>query len=258
MTLFDTHTHIYLPEFSEEGIGKAVERAITAGVETMMLPNVDLSTIAPLKELHSLYPDNTLIAMGLHPTEVKEDYEETLAIINAEIASNPGLYSAIGEIGMDLYWDKSFRDEQMTVFDMQCRLAVWLGLPVIIHCREALDETLEVLKGLPQIPHAVFHSFGGSEEDVERIMNTGDFYFGINGIVTFKKSTLPKVIPSIPRNRILLETDSPYLAPVPYRGKRNESAYITETARKVAESLGISVDESASITTENARRLFMQ
>ena len=258
MTLFDTHTHLYLPEFAEDGSGSAVERAIAAGVKTMMLPNVDLTTIKPLKELHNLFPANTLMAMGFHPTEVNNDFGQALETISREITSNPGLYSAVGEIGMDLYWDKTFRDEQMQAFDTQCRLALSLDLPVIIHCREALDETLEVIEGLPRMPQAVFHSFGGTKEDVERILSKGDFYFGINGIVTFKKSTLPQTLEAIPKGRLLLETDSPYLAPVPHRGKRNESAYITSTAAKVAEVLGLSTEEIADITTANAQRLFMQ
>lgn len=256
MTLFDTHTHLYLPEFEEDGRGNAVRRAVEAGVVTMMLPNVDLTTIAPLKELHAEFPDNTMMAMGLHPTEVKADWHPDLEVVRRELYDNPGLYKAVGEIGIDLYWDKTFALEQTEVFYQQCLWALDLDLPIIIHCREGLDETLAVLKGLPAVPRGVFHSFGGTAEDVRKIRETGDFYFGINGIVTFKKSALPAVLPEIPADRLLLETDSPYLAPVPHRGKRNESAFVVNTAEKVAESLGITLDRIAEITTENAVRLF--
>ncbi|MCM1162668.1 MAG: TatD family hydrolase [Muribaculaceae bacterium] len=255
MRLFDTHTHLYLPEFGEEG-DLAVKRALDAGVSMMMLPNVDCTTVKPLMAMHSRFPDNTLMAMGLHPTEIGENPAEALFIIKETLYSNPSVFSAVGEVGMDLYWDASHRDEQMDVFEHQCRWALDLGLPVIIHCREGLDETLEVLSGFDTKPVAVFHSFGGSTADVERILKTGNFYFGINGIVTFKNSKLRETLPAIPRDRLVLETDSPYLAPVPFRGKRNESAYIVNTAQVVANTLGCPVEELAEKAFENAQNLF--
>jgi TatD DNase family protein len=164
-------------------------------------------------------------------------------------------FVAVGEIGIDLYWDKTYRAEQIAVFEKQCQAAVDLDLPIIIHCREGLDETLQVVSQFPTL-RGVFHSFGGTADDVARIREIGDYYFGVNGIVTFKNSKLRDVLPTIGLNRILLETDSPYLAPVPYRGKRNESAYIVSTAHCVADALGVPYDVVAEQTSENARNLF--
>ncbi|MBD5246040.1 MAG: TatD family hydrolase [Barnesiella sp.] len=251
----DTHTHLYLPEFAPDPAA-AVDRAVDAGVGFMIFPNVDLSTVEPMKLLHSRRPEVTAMAMGLHPTEVNSDYRQALNQIEAELLADPTQYVAVGEIGIDLYWDKTFREEQMEVFRTQCRWAVDMDKPVIIHCREGLDETLEVLASLPEPPRGVFHSFGGTPEDVERIRRTGDFYFGINGIVTFKNSSLRNTIKHIDPERLLLETDAPYLAPVPMRGKRNESAFMIHTAAHVADSLGMTHQRLASLTTENAKRLF--
>lgn len=257
MTFFDTHTHLYLPEFVPDGCTEAVNRAIEAGVTRMMLPNVDLSTVEPMHELHALFPEETLMAMGLHPTEVGEDSDDVLSRIREYLYLSPASYRAVGEIGIDLYWDKTFRDRQQRVFETQLNWATGLRLPVIIHCREGLDEALEVLSGLRAIPRAVFHSFGGTPRDVDRILSVSDsFYFGINGIVTFKNSTLRDTLPAIPLERLLLETDSPYLAPVPYRGKRNESAYMINTAGTVASVLRKDVGEIAGLTTANAEKLF--
>lgn len=253
--IFDTHTHLYLPEFQQDE-SPAVARAIEVGVGMMMFPNVDLTTIGPMKELHAKYPDNTFMAMGLHPTEVKESWHDDLEAVHRELYTNPLDYKAIGEVGIDLYWDKTFRNEQMEVLGRQLDWAVETDLPVIIHCREGLDETLEVLRLFTAPPRCVFHSFGGTKEDVEKILSAGDNYFGINGIVTFKNSKLREVLPAIPRERLLLETDSPYLAPVPHRGKRNESAYIVNTAQTVADSLGMTFDEICDLTTANAKKFF--
>lgn len=253
--LVDTHTHLYLDEFASEK-AETVKRAIDAGVGKMIFPNVDLSTIAPMKSLHAEFPDNTFMAMGLHPTEVNSEWKHDLDLVKAELDAGGNDYIAVGEIGIDLYWDKTYRDEQMQVFSIQVDWAVERDLPVIIHCREGLDEVLEILDSKPIKPKAVFHSFGGTVEDVERIRRSGDFYFGINGIVTFKNSKLGEVLPAIGADRILLETDAPYLAPVPHRGRRNESAYIVHTAAKIADALGLSADKVTEITTANATRLF--
>lgn len=255
--IIDTHTHLYLPEFEDPCA--AVQRALDAGVGHMVLPNVDHTTIAPMLELHRRYPEVTSIAMGLHPTEVDGNYRDALRHIDNETRKLAGATRlvAIGEIGMDLYWDKTYRLEQREAFALQCRKAVELDIPVIIHCREALDDTVEVIASLTECPRGVFHSFGGTtEEDVEKVRAAGDFYFGINGIVTFKNSRLRQLLPAIGIDRIVLETDSPYLAPVPYRGKRNESAYIVHTCGYVAAQLGLSPEETAEITTHNACRLF--
>ena len=253
MRFVDTHTHLYLPEFDGEN-PDAVTRAIEAGVDRMIFPNVDLSSVGPLSGLASRYPGNVYMAMGLHPTEVKEDWRDVLSEIG-DLLGDGRKYVAVGEIGVDLYWDKTFVDAQMQVFEKQVNDAVRLGLPVIIHCREGLDQTLEVLRGIRDV-RAVFHSFGGTERDVEAIRKTGDFYFGINGVVTFKNSGLREVLPAIGIDRILLETDSPYLSPVPYRGKRNESARIPLIAGHIASLLDMEVDTVADVTTANAEAMF--
>lgn len=253
MTLIDTHTHLYLPEFDSDR-DEVMKRALDSGVSTMIFPNVDLSTIRPMKELHERYPSCTLMAMGLHPTEVAPAWQETLALIDNELKA--GGYVAVGEIGIDLYWDKTYEREQMEVFHRQVATAVESGLPIIIHCRDGLDQVLEVLQDFRGKARGVFHSFGGTLADVERIRREGDYYFGINGIVTFKNSKLREVLPAIGASRIVLETDAPYLAPVPHRGKRNESAYIVNTAEAVATALGLTPDQAAVATTRNAGELF--
>jgi len=251
----DTHTHLYLPDF-ENGGADAVRRAVAAGVERMVLPNVDVAGIGPMRSLAAMFPGNISMAMGLHPTEAGGDFEAGLSAVEAEFRAHRSDYCAVGEVGIDLYWDKTFRDAQMQAFERQCQWAVGEDLPVIIHCRDGLDETLEVLSGLPVRPACVFHSFGGTSGDVERIRRVGDFYFGVNGIVTFKNSRLREVLRDIGAERILLETDSPYLTPVPHRGQRNESAYIPHIAACVAGALGVSMDEVAEVTSASACDFF--
>lgn len=254
MSIVDTHTHLYLPEF-EGGGTEAVDRALAAGVDLMIFPNVGLDTVEPMKELHRQRPECTRMAMGLHPTEVGEDWAEALARIDEEWAAEAGAYVGVGEIGIDLYWDKTFAREQMEVFDRQCARAVAAGLPVIIHCREGLDATLEVLEGHHGIT-GVMHSFSGTPAEVDRVRSRADLYFGINGIATFKNARLDDTIREITDERLLLETDSPYLAPVPHRGKRNESAYIVNTADKCASVLGMAPERLAAVTSASARTLF--
>ncbi len=253
--MIDTHTHLYLDEF-KPSTADAVNRAIEAGVEHMIFPNIDVSTIAPMKELQAQFPSRVSLAMGLHPSEVKDDWMQQLATLRKELDSDFP-YVAIGEIGVDLYWDKSMRLEQLQAFYQQLLWAAELDLPVIIHCREALDETLEVMGALPKPVKGVMHSFGGTPQDVERIRRVApDIYFGINGIVTFKNSRLRETLPAIGLDKLLLETDSPYLAPVPMRGRRNESAFIIHTAAHVADALGVNLDTLDAATSANARELF--
>lgn len=253
--LIDTHTHLYLDEF-QPSPSEAVVRAINAGVEKMIFPNVDLSTIEPMKILYNQFPQNTFMAMGLHPTEVSETWECDLDRVYQEFIANKEKYIAIGEIGVDLYWDKTYCKEQLIVLRKQFDWAMEYDLPVIIHCREGLTQILQVLDEMEEKPRGVFHSFGGTAEDVEQIRRRGDYFFGINGIVTFKNSKLREVLSTIGLDRILLETDAPYLAPVPHRGKRNESAYIVHTAAHIAQSLSESINQVEAITTENAQKLF--
>lgn len=255
MMLIDTHTHLYLEEFGDLDSRKVtVDRAIDAGVGQMIFPNVDLSTIIPMQTLASAFPENVAMAMGLHPTEVGENWKDETEEILSYLDDGNG-YVAIGEVGIDLYWDRTREAEQMKSLDMQVDEAVKRGLPLIIHCREGLPQTLEVLSGYRDVK-AVFHSFGGSIADVEAIKRVGDFYFGINGIVTFKNCKVRDVLPDIGLERILLETDAPYLAPVPHRGHRNESAYLLHTANHIASHMGLPVEDIAAATTKNAEALF--
>lgn len=261
--MIDTHTHIYMDEFSVDGQAvesmagqcAAVDCAIEAGVERMVFPNVDRFSIEPMMKLHSRRPSSTFVAMGLHPTEIKENWRVELDYIMNILQSAPSNFVAVGEIGIDLYWDRTFEREQMLVLDEQMSVASELQLPVIIHCREGLDNVLEIIRGHKDV-QCVFHSFGGTIEDVERIRLVGDYYFGINGIVTFKNSKLAEVLPAIGAERLLSETDSPYLAPVPNRGRRNESAWIPFIVRKMADALGMSFEAMAEITTQNANKFF--
>lgn len=233
-----------------------MRRAIDAGVGRMIFPNIDRQSVEPMKRLHNLFPAQTYMAMGLHPTEIDGSPVDDQLRFVAEQLVEPRRYAAVGEIGIDLYWDKTYREQQMIAFEQQMRWAAERSLPVIIHCREGLDEALEVIGGLEKVPEGVFHSFGGTRSDVDRIRSHGDFYFGINGIVTFKNSKLRDVLPEIGIDRVLLETDSPYLAPVPHRGRRNESAYLIHTAAYVASALGVTPDRIAEATTASATTLF--
>ena len=254
--MIDTHTHLYLPEFADDNGGEsAVRRALAAGVDWMIFPAVDPASVAPMLELAGKFPENISVAMGLHPTEVTAKWRDDLETMMSHLESNPEGYVAVGEVGIDLYWDKTFEQEQMQVLEHQAQAARRLGLPLIIHCREGLDQTLEVLENYPDI-RSVFHSFGGSTEDVERIRRKLDPMFGINGIVTFKNSKLGEVLPAIGAERIVLETDSPYLAPVPKRGKRNESSFLPYIAASVAQYLGRTGSEIDKITTKNVESLF--
>lgn len=236
-----------------QGQADAVERALVAGVDMMILPNVDRDSVEPIKALHAIYPHNTAMALGLHPTEVKESWRDDLAAIMAN--HTPGAYKAVGEVGIDLYWDKAFARAQMQAFEQQLAMARAWQLPVIIHCRQGLDQCLEVMQTYKDVP-AVFHSFGGTPADVERIRRQADYYFGINGIVTFKNSNLAATLPHIGLDRLLTETDAPFLAPVPHRGKRNESSWIPLIVNKIADALGTTPDAVAAATTANARALF--
>lgn len=261
--MIDTHTHLYMGAYSEPeqaseslaGQLAAVERACAAGVSTMITPNVDLQSIEPMKRLWQAAPEKVRMAMGLHPTEIGEDWRATLSPILEELHGCDKQYVAVGECGIDLYWQPADADAQMQAFDAQLAAAATLGLPVIIHCRDGLDQCLEVLQGHRDVP-AVFHSFGGTPDDVERIRRVGDYYFGINGIVTFKNSGLRSTLPSIGMDRLLTETDAPYLAPTPHRGKRNESAMMPLIVDTMALAMGVDAVAMAAATEANALRLF--
>lgn len=250
----DTHTHLYLQDFTET-TPDAVERAIASGVGRLIFPNIDVESIPAMKDLHSRHPDNTFMAMGLHPTEVVGDWETVVEMMERELEK--GGYVAVGEVGIDLYWDKSEAQNQKKAFGRQLDIAEKRGLPVIIHCREALDETLEVISSRQLNVPLIFHSFTGSRDDVKRIRGVSDAYFGINGVVTYKNAAdLRDALTEIGLDRILLETDSPYLTPVPHRGKRNESAYLCHVRDKVAETMGATPEEVETVTDHNAEVVF--
>lgn len=255
MNLIDTHSHIYLKENFGEDLELVVERLKQAGVEHVFLPNVDSSTIDEMHELEAAEPDRFHALMGLHPTSVKENFREELDVVARCLKERD--YCGVGEIGIDLYWDKTFVKEQAEAFETQVDLAISRSLPIVIHCREAFPEIVASLRKFDKTKlRGIFHSFGGSADDVEVISSLGDFWLGINGVVTFKKSTLPDVLENVPLERLVLETDSPYLTPVPHRGKRNETAYIVHTAQKIAEIKGVSVEFVAQCTAQNAKKIF--
>lgn len=256
MEFIDTHTHLSDDAF-ENGGEDAVRKAVEAGVVMMILPGTSLDEFGAMKRLAAKFPDRLRMFIGLHPTELTDNPDKALEFIACELENAPaGRYVGVGEIGIDLHEDADGRERQMRAFDAQCRMALRHGLPINIHCRDGLDETLEVLRGLPVVPHGAFHCFGGTPADVARIREVGDFYFGINGIVTFKNSGLRDTLPSIGLDRIILETDSPYLAPVPFRGKRNDSSFIPLIAGEIARTLGVSLEEVADVTTASARQLY--
>ncbi|MBP6979352.1 MAG: TatD family hydrolase [Bacteroidales bacterium] len=253
MTFTDTHTHLYLDAFDHDR-DQVIQSALEKHVEVMLLPNIDRSSIDSMQQLCSRYPGICLPMMGLHPTSVNGTYEEELQMID-KCLEHPS-YVAVGEIGMDLYWDHTYQREQELVFRHQISLALEKHLPVVIHSRNAIDRIIEILQdyrdsGLT----GVFHCFSGSLYQARQIIEMG-FYLGIGGVLTFQKSGLAHVVSQVDLEHILLETDSPFLAPVPYRGKRNESAYLPLVAEKLAEIRGTTTADVAGITTANARKLF--
>jgi TatD DNase family protein len=253
--LIDTHAHLYAEEFDEDRM-EMLQRAKNAGVQAILLPNIDSSSIGPMEKL-AAQDASCIQMMGLHPTYVKENWEDELAHIEQKLFANPVQYCAVGEIGMDLYWDKTFVEEQKIVFRQQLQWAKELKLPIAIHVRKAFDELFEIMdqEWTPELK-GVFHCYTGSVEQVKKIMKYKQFYFGIGGVLTYKNAGLQEVLPHIPLNRLVLETDAPYLSPVPYRGKRNESSYVSEVAGKIVDILGISMDEVKETTSSNAIELF--
>jgi TatD DNase family protein len=253
--LIDTHAHLYAEEFSED-LSEMMQRGNDVGLRAILLPNIDVSSIEPMEKLAAAYPQ-CIQMMGLHPTYVKENWEEELKTIKEKLFANPSQYCAVGEIGMDLYWDKTFIEEQKEVFRTQIRWAKELNLPIAIHVRKAFDELFEIMdeEWTPSLS-GVFHCYTGSIEQVKKILKYEQFYFGIGGVLTYKNAGLQEVLPHIPLNRLVLETDAPYLSPVPYRGKRNESSYVVEVAGKMVDILGVSMDEVKKVTSQNAIELF--
>ncbi len=261
--MIDTHTHLYMDDYSEEdseGCSKAVDRAIEAGVDKMILPSVDRESAHKVAELHRRRPDSTFTAMGLHPTEVEYDWQDELnEIVEILRSTNP---VAIGEVGIDLHYGDDNLNLQKEAFIAQMLLGAKEHLPVIIHCRDGVEECCECIENAQSLaksafPTLIFHSFTGTPDNVRRIREICDPYFGINGVVTFKNSgKVPDAVKEIGIDRIVLETDAPWLSPVPMRGRRNESAYIPYINDKIAAVLGIASEETAETTTRNAKEIF--
>jgi len=253
MILIDTHTHLYLNEFDNDR-DQVVKDAIDKGVKYMFLPNINSKSVTGMLSLEEKYPSNCFAMMGLHPTDVKDDYESELSIVENWLAKRK--FIAVGEIGIDLYWDKTFIDQQIKAFKFQIELARKYDLPIVIHSRDSMTEILSVLKSMDlEKITGVFHCFNGILEEANEVIEMG-FLLGIGGVVTFKNAGLDKIVAAIDLKYLLLETDAPFLTPTPYRGKRNESAHTYYVAKKIAEIKQTSIEKVAEITTDNAKRLF--
>lgn len=253
--IIDTHAHLDDPQFAED-LDLVVTRAREAGVGRVLLASVSMFDTERLLAVESAYPDFCYAMVGVHPQEVNADnYKKQIELFDAEIERRP--YIAVGEIGMDLYWDKSTRAEQEIVFRHQLKAAVERGLPVSIHSRDAFEPTVEILKEFDRSRlRGVLHCFSSAPDNAKVFMSLGDFYFGIGGVSTFKNAKFTERLSEVPLQRILLETDAPYLAPVPMRGKRNEPSFLIHVAGKLASVYGVSADDICRITTENAEKLF--
>lgn len=250
----DTHTHLYVDAFDEDR-EEVVNRAIESGINKLLLPNIDVATIDSMNSLCSKFPNNCYPMMGLHPGNVDADWQANLEKMK-DLLFN-GNYIAVGEIGMDLYWDKTFIDEQKEAFAIQVRWAKELNLPIAIHARDAFDEIFDILDQLnDESLRGVFHCFTGNFEQAQHVMGYGGFKMGIGGVVTYKNAGLDKVLKDIPMEHLILETDAPYLTPVPFRGKRNESSYILHVAEKLADIYKVTLSEIEEVTTKNAVELF--
>lgn len=253
MVLTDTHTHLYSESFDEDR-EQMIERALQKGIGRFFVPAIDSTYTPAMKDLKSSYPDHVHLMTGLHPTHVKNDFEAELAHVEEQLQT--GEYVAVGEIGMDLYWDKTFASEQEEAFLRQMVWAEERDLPIVIHCREAFDEIFKAIESTDRSSFkGIFHCFTGNLEQAQQLIEWG-FYLGIGGVVTFKNGKIDQFLNQLPLDALVLETDSPYLAPVPYRGKRNESAYLEKVAQKVASLFGTSVKHIAEVTTLNSQKIF--
>jgi TatD DNase family protein len=253
MAFTDTHTHLYSEEFQDDQ-AEMMQRALAAGVSRFFVPAIDSSCTAAMYALEANYPNEVFLMMGLHPTYVKDNYQDELAHVEKQLAARK--FYAIGEIGIDLYWDKTHLEEQKIAFTTQIQWAKKYKLPIVIHCRDAFDEIFDVLESQkgPDL-FGIFHCFTGTKEQALQAISY-NMKLGIGGVVTFKNGKIDQFLHDIPLKHLVLETDAPYLSPVPHRGKRNESAYIPLVAQKLAEIYGLSMDEIAQITTQNSKAVF--
>ena len=255
MNLIDTHTHLYLPEFKAD-IEEVLARAKAAGVTKFYLPNIDSSSFADLLELEKNHPDSCIAMMGLHPCSVKENYKDELKLVNEWLCKRS--FAAVGEIGLDYYWDQSFIPQQKEAFAVQIDWALHYDIPIVIHSRNSMQDCIDIVKQKQNSKlKGIFHCFGGTLDEANQIMDL-NFLMGIGGVVTYKKAGLAELLKDIPIAHLVLETDAPYLTPVPFRGKRNEPSYLTYVVEKIAEAKSISAEEVVIGTSENASKLFAQ
>lgn len=251
--LIDTHAHLYAKQFDQDR-DEMIARAEANGIHKFYLPNIDSSSIEGMLALEDKYPDKCFAMMGLHPCSVKDEFEKELTIMEDWLRKRP--FVAIGEIGIDLYWDKTFFEQQKKAFNRQVEWAIDLNLPIVIHCRESMDITIKLVEKFKGKVKGIFHCFGGSLEQANKIMDLG-FLMGIGGVLTYKKANLAPIVKEIPLEYLVLETDAPYLAPVPFRGKRNESGYVLHVAEHLAKAKEMSLEKIAEVTTKNALNLFI-
>ncbi len=252
--MIDTHSHLYDSQFDTDR-DAVVMRAKAAGVRRILMPNIDSSTIDALHRTEETYPAYCFSMMGLHPTSVSDNYKQELASIEKMFATHS--YCGVGEIGLDLYWDQDHLVQQIDAFETQIEWSKQLSLPVMMHSRNAFNQVYDsIIKCYDSRLKGVFHSFGGTKEEATRVLELPDFYLGINGIVTFKNAGLKDVLPFVPLSRLVLETDDPYLAPVPYRGKRNEPAYLSSIIQMLSEIYHVAIEEVKEITSRNAEYVF--
>ena len=254
--MIDTHSHIFSEEFKED-LSEVIARAKEIGVEKIFMPNIDDTSVEDMLNVCQAYPDYCFPMIGFHPTSVEgpDAIYKVREMKKRLVEGHP--YIAVGEVGLDLYWNKTWLKEQQLILDEQIQWALEWNLPLVIHCREAFPELFQVLEPYKHTElTGVFHSFTGTVDEARELMDYSRFMIGINGVVTFKKSTLPEVLQEVPLTKLVLETDSPYLAPVPFRGKRNETSYVKRVAVKLAELYGIEIGEVERQTTENALKVF--
>ena len=254
--MIDTHSHLFSEEFKED-LSEVIARAKEIGVEKIFMPNIDDTSVEDMLNVCQAYPDYCFPMIGFHPTSVEgpDAIYKVREMKKHLVEGHP--YIAVGEVGLDLYWDKTWLKEQQQILEEQIQWALEWKLPLVIHCREAFPELFQVLEPYkPTELTGVFHSFTGTVDEARELMDYSRFMVGINGVVTFKKSTLPEVLKEVPLTKLVLETDSPYLAPVPFRGKRNETSYVKRVAVKLAELYGMEIGEVERQTTENALKVF--
>jgi len=253
MHFIDTHAHVYAAELTSD-LDLVMKNALAIGINKIIMPAIDSSSLDAMLKVEQQFPENCIAMMGLHPCYVKENYKEELKLVEEWIGKRN--FIAIGEIGLDFYWDRTFTKEQHIVFETQMQWALDLNLPIAIHTRNAMGETIEAVKPFAKKGlRGVFHCFSGSKESAEQIIGMG-FHLGLGGVLTYKNAGVAEAVKDIPMEYLVLETDAPYLAPVPYRGKTNEPAYMLEVAKKLAEIKSLLLHEIAAITTSNAEKLF--